>query len=131
MCVSYFAAVAQPVARAACPATTCSFIGVSTITALCHAQTVYEEMEVDAEMQRGLLPGGLALSAKFVPALRSVAYRTVEVTYQLQPAHSKATRAWTRWYTARGCVRHHRRVWSTQHVLHCAGHVLKGVGGRD
>jgi len=43
-------------------------------------QTVYEEMEVDAEMQRGLLPGALALSAKFVPALRAVAYRTVEVS---------------------------------------------------
>jgi hypothetical protein len=42
-------------------------------------QTVYEEMEVDAEMQRGLLPGALALSAKFVPALRAVAARTVEV----------------------------------------------------
>ena len=46
----------------------------------CAWQTVYEEMEVDAEMQRGLLPGGLALSAKFVPALRAVAFRTVEVT---------------------------------------------------
>ena len=42
-------------------------------------QTVYEEMEVDAEMQRGLLPGALALSAKFVPSLRAVAARTVEV----------------------------------------------------
>ena len=40
---------------------------------------MYEEMEVDAEMQRGLLPGALALSAKFVPAIRAVASRTVEV----------------------------------------------------
>ena len=36
-------------------------------------------MEVDAEMQRGLLPGALALSAKFVPAMRAVASRTAEV----------------------------------------------------
>ena len=34
---------------------------------------------MDAEMQRGLLPGALALSAKFVPAIRAVAARTVEV----------------------------------------------------
>ena len=30
-------------------------------------------------MQRGLLPGTLALSAKFVPAMRAVAAQTVEV----------------------------------------------------
>ena len=40
------------------------------------AQTVYEEMEVDAEMQRGLLPGLLALSVKLWPAVQTVARRT-------------------------------------------------------
>ena len=39
-------------------------------------QTVYEEMEVDVEMQNGLLPGALALSAKFLPSIQTVASRT-------------------------------------------------------
>ena len=39
-------------------------------------QTVYEEMEVDAEMQNGLLPGALALSSKFLPTVKTVATRT-------------------------------------------------------
>ena len=61
--------------------TICSFIANAVANAQqCNVrQTVYEEMEVDAELQRGLLPGGLALSAKFLPALRAVAYRTGEV----------------------------------------------------
>lgn len=33
---------------------------------------------MDAEMQRGLLPGAVALSAKFVPVVQSVSARTVE-----------------------------------------------------
>eukprot|EP00884_Botryococcus_braunii_P011035 jgi/Botrbrau1/19933/Bobra.0059s0050.1 len=40
--------------------------------------TVYQELDVDAEMQRGLLPGALALGAKFVPTVKSVFARTVE-----------------------------------------------------
>lgn len=32
---------------------------------------------MDAEMQRGLLPGAVALSGKFVPVLQSVSQRTV------------------------------------------------------
>lgn len=40
-------------------------------------KTVYDELEVDAEMQRGLLPGALALSHKFVPAIKRVARRSV------------------------------------------------------
>lgn len=41
-------------------------------------RTVYQELDVDTEMQRGLLPGLLALSAKFVPTVKSVAERTVD-----------------------------------------------------
>lgn len=33
-------------------------------------------MEVEAEMQRGLLPGALALSGKLWPAVQTVARRT-------------------------------------------------------
>ncbi|CAL8460688.1 g219 [Coccomyxa elongata] len=40
-------------------------------------KTVYQELDVDAEMQRGLLPGAVALSGKFVPVLQSVSQRTV------------------------------------------------------
>ena len=37
---------------------------------------VYQDLDVDAELQRGLLPGCLALSAKLGPAIRDVAFRT-------------------------------------------------------
>ena len=40
------------------------------------SKTVYDELEVDAEMQYGLLPGTLALSHKFIPTVRAVARRT-------------------------------------------------------
>ena len=33
---------------------------------------------MDTEMQRGLLPGAMALSAKFVPVVQRVSQRTVE-----------------------------------------------------
>lgn len=40
-------------------------------------QTVYQDLEVDAEMQRGLLPGLLVLGSKLGPTMRSAASRTV------------------------------------------------------
>ena len=42
------------------------------------SQTVYQELDVDAEMQRGLLPGILALSAKLLPTVQRVARNTVQ-----------------------------------------------------
>lgn len=43
-------------------------------------KTVYQEMDVEREMQRGLLPGAIALSSKFVPALKKVTAQTIEST---------------------------------------------------
>ncbi len=37
-----------------------------------------QELDVDTEMQRGLLPGAMALSAKFVPVVQRVSQRTAE-----------------------------------------------------
>ncbi|EFN50506.1 hypothetical protein CHLNCDRAFT_55812, partial [Chlorella variabilis] len=42
------------------------------------ARTVYQEMDVEAEMARGLLPGTIALSSKFVPAIKKVAAQTID-----------------------------------------------------
>jgi hypothetical protein len=42
------------------------------------ARTVYLEMDVEAEMARGLLPGAIALSSKFVPAIKKVSRHTLE-----------------------------------------------------
>lgn len=42
------------------------------------SKTVYEELEVENEMSRGLLPGTLALSAKFWPVVRRVAQKSIE-----------------------------------------------------
>ena len=55
-------------------------------------QTVYEEMEVDTEMQNGLLPGALALSAKFLPTMKGVARQSaasVQRWISERPAHSE------------------------------------------
>ncbi|KAL3156977.1 hypothetical protein ABBQ38_001233 [Trebouxia sp. C0009 RCD-2024] len=48
------------------------------VVGLLFAKTVYTELEVDSEMQHGLLPGALALAAKFVPTMKQVARRTGE-----------------------------------------------------
>ena len=47
-----------------------------------------QELDVDAEMQRGLLPGAIALSGKFGPAVRGVAQRSAEAvrTFVADPA---------------------------------------------
>ena len=48
-----------------------------TLIVIClFGKTVYDELEVDAEMQHGLLPGSLALTHKFLPTVRGVARRT-------------------------------------------------------
>lgn len=39
---------------------------------------MYQELDVDTEMQRGLLPGMLALSAKLVPTVQRVAVNTLQ-----------------------------------------------------
>jgi hypothetical protein len=41
-------------------------------------RTVYNELDVEGEMARGLLPGAMALSSKFMPVVTSVTLRTVE-----------------------------------------------------
>ena len=37
-----------------------------------------QELDVDTEMQRGMLPGAMALSAKFVPVVQRVSQKTLE-----------------------------------------------------
>lgn len=39
-------------------------------------ELLVQELDVDTEMARGLLPGALALSGKVMPAVTSVAHRT-------------------------------------------------------
>jgi len=51
---------------------------VLLIIVFAFARTVYQELDVEGEMQRGLLPGAMALSAKFVPTLKTVTQRTIE-----------------------------------------------------
>lgn len=47
---------------------------------LLFAKTVYTELEVDTEMQHGLLPGALALAAKFVPTMKQAGTQFVMPT---------------------------------------------------
>lgn len=54
------------------------------------AQTVWQDLEVEAEMQRGLLPGLVVLSSKFLPTLRSATARTITSAAQAR-AHASLT----------------------------------------
>ena len=49
---------------------------ISIILGLLFAKTVYEELDVDAAMQHGLLPGALSLAGNFWPAIKAVSKRT-------------------------------------------------------
>lgn len=46
-------------------------------------RTMYVELDVDAEMQKGALPGGIALAGKFMPTLQRVSTRTMDSARQL------------------------------------------------
>ena len=49
------------------------------------------ELDIDAEMQRGLLPGVLALASKFVPTVKAVVRRTITTLWEaLQVTFSPA-----------------------------------------
>ena len=41
-------------------------------------RTLYFELDVDGEMQKGSLPGAISLAHKFVPASKAVLGRTLE-----------------------------------------------------
>jgi len=45
---------------------------------LAFARTVYQELDVEGEMQNGLLPGIMNLSVKFVPTIKTVVERTIQ-----------------------------------------------------
>ncbi len=51
---------------------------LTILVLLAFARTVYEELDVESEMQNGLLPGIMVLSGKFVPTMRKVVRRTIE-----------------------------------------------------
>lgn len=46
------------------------------------AKTVYQELDVEGELAKGLLPGVLALSAKFTPVVKKVAFSSFESAMQ-------------------------------------------------
>ncbi len=51
---------------------------LTILVLLAFARTVYEELDVEGEMQNGLLPGIMVLSGKFVPTMRKVVRRTID-----------------------------------------------------
>lgn len=52
-------------------------LAICIIGFLLFVRTLYLEMDVDGEMQKGALPGMLSLSGKLMPAVKSVSRRTV------------------------------------------------------
>ena len=58
------------------PLTQVNCLQISIILGLLFAKTVYEELDVDAAMQTGLLPGALSLAGNFWPAIKAVSKGT-------------------------------------------------------
>ena len=56
---------------------------LTILVLLAFARTVYEELDVEAEMQNGLLPGVMVLSGKFVPTMKKVLDRTIEAAKKI------------------------------------------------
>lgn len=52
----------------------------------CGVQTVWQDLEVENEMSRGLLPGLVVLSGKLGPTLRTTTQRTLHSVAQVQLA---------------------------------------------
>ena len=50
----------------------------------CGVQTVWQDLEVENEMSRGLLPGLVVLSGKLGPTLRTTTQRTLHSVAQVQ-----------------------------------------------
>lgn len=50
---------------------------LTVLILLAFARTVYQELDVEGEMQNGLLPGIMVLSAKFIPTMQKVIHRTI------------------------------------------------------
>ena len=51
-------------------------------------RTLYYELDVDGEMQKGSLPAAISIANKFVPASKAVIARTAEaVQVGLESAH--------------------------------------------
>ena len=63
------------------------------VVGLLFAKTVYTELEVDTEMQHGLLPGALALAAKFVPTMKQAGPHPLNLSWFLS-----ATKGTSNWF---------------------------------
>ena len=95
---------------------------VLLVVTLLFAKTVYQELEVDTEMQHGLLPGCVKLAAKFVPTMKQVQHAyTVLACHALSQycqLHGKSTNTAdivvSTWYAAALC---RDVLMSCKHVL--------------
>eukprot|EP00798_Chlamydomonas_sp_ICE-L_P005756 gene5756-6050_t len=56
---------------------------IAGVLLLLFVRTLYFELDVDSEMQKGALPGAISLSHKFVPACKAVVGKTVETITNL------------------------------------------------
>ena len=58
---------------------------------LAFARTVYQELDVEGELQNGLLPGIMNLSVKFVPTIKTVVERTIQAGKKIVEGPHEAT----------------------------------------
>lgn len=91
-------------------------LALSLIIFLLFIRSLYIEMDVDNEMQKGALPGSVALAGKFVPSVRSVSSKTLDSVMEFfnqtktegtqpQPATSSQTDAIPNPYESSGLRR--------------------------
>ena len=56
---------------------------ITILILLAFARSVYDELDVEGEMQNGLLPGIMVLSGKFIPTVQKVVHRTIDAGKRL------------------------------------------------
>lgn len=62
---------------------------ITVIAAVLFFKTLYSELDVDAEMARGALPGMIAIGTKLMPAVQRVTARTIEAVADLSNVASQ------------------------------------------
>ena len=58
-------------------------MALALILLILFCRSLYIEMDVDNEMQKGALPGAISLAGKFVPSVKSISNKSLESVMQL------------------------------------------------
>ena len=57
-------------------------MALALIVVILFCRSLYIEMDVDNEMQKGALPGAISLAGKFVPSVKSISNKSIDSVMQ-------------------------------------------------